>query len=198
MTFSIFNSQFSVVNDRLVGHGVIYLDCVKNTRAIVGPDMIILHYTAGSNCMSSAHYLTRPDVAVSAHLVIGRAGEVVQLVPFNIEAWHAGRSWYAGREELNHYSIGIELDNLGKLRQKGKKFFAECGREVPVEEVYTDDKGDVPTFWHRYMRVQVQVLAQVCRLLQKHYPIKNVVGHSDITTRKQDPGPALEEAFKNL
>ena len=198
MTFSIFNSQFSIVNDRLVGHGVIYLDCVKNTRAIVGPDMIILHYTAGSNCMSSAHYLTRPDVAASAHLVIGRAGEVVQLVPFNIEAWHAGRSWYAGREELNHYSIGIELDNLGKLRQKGKKFFAECGREVPVEEVYTDDKGDVPTFWHRYMRVQVQVLAQVCRLLQKHYPIKNVVGHSDITTRKQDPGPALEEAFKNL
>ena len=198
MTFSIFNSQFSIVNDRLIGHGVIYLDCVKNTRAIVGPDMIILHYTAGSNCMSSAHYLTRPDVAASAHLVIGRAGEVVQLVPFNIEAWHAGRSWYAGREELNHYSIGIELDNLGKLRQKGKKFFAECGREVPVEEVYTDDKGDVPTFWHRYTRVQVQVLAQVCRLLQKHYPIKNVVGHSDITTRKQDPGPALEEAFKNL
>ena len=75
MTFSIFNSQFSIVNDRLIGHGVIYLDCVKNTRAIVGPDMIILHYTAGSNCMSSAHYLTRPDVAASAHLVIGRAGE---------------------------------------------------------------------------------------------------------------------------
>ena len=127
--------------------------------------MIVLHYTAGVSGESSAIYLTRPDVAASAHLVIGRDGKVFQLVPFNIEAWHAGRSWYAGRAELNHYSIGIELDNLGKLRQKGKKFFAECGREVPVEEVYTDDKGDVPTFWHRYTRVQVQVLAQVCRLL---------------------------------
>ncbi|MBC5622055.1 N-acetylmuramoyl-L-alanine amidase [Butyricimonas hominis] len=200
MAFSIFNSPFSIVNHRLMGDGdgVVHLVCSKNTRPLKEPDMIVLHYTAGVSGESSAIYLTRPDVAASAHLVIGRDGKVFQLVPFNIEAWHAGRSWYAGRAELNHYSIGIELDNLGKLRQKGKKLFAECGREVPVEEVYTDDKGDVPTFWHRYTRVQVQVLAQVCRLLQKHYPIKNVVGHSDITTRKQDPGPALEEAFKNL
>ena len=192
MTFSIFNSQFSIVNDRLVGHGVIYLDCVKNTRAIVGPDMIILHYTAGSNCMSSAHYLTRPDVAASAHLVIGRAGEVVQLVPFNIEAWHAGRRWYAGREELNHYSIGIELDNLGQLRMEGGKFVAECGREVPFKEVYTDDSGRELTYWHKYTRVQMDVLREVCRLLKKRYPIKYVVGHSDVTARKVDPGPALQ------
>ena len=117
---------------------------------------------------------------------------MVQLVPFNIEAWHAGRSWYAGREELNHYSIGIELDNLGQLRMEGGKFVAECGREVPFKEVYTDDSGRELTYWHKYTRVQMDVLREVCRLLKKRYPIKYVVGHSDVTARKVDPGPALQ------
>ena len=191
MTFSIFNSQFSIVNDRLVGHGVIYLDCVKNTRAIVGVDMIILHYTAGSNCMSSAHYLTRPDVAASAHLVIGRAGEVVQLVPFNIVAWHAGRSRYAGRSGLNYCSLGIELDNLGQLRQEGGKFVAECGVVVSFEDVYVDESGREKTYWHKYTKVQERVLAEVCGVLTNCYPIDEIVGHSDVTERKVDPGPAL-------
>lgn len=90
--------------------------------------MIVLHYTAGTSAESSALFLTRPEVSASAHVVIGREGEVFQLVPFNIEAWHAGKSWYAGRGGLNRYSIGIELDNLGELRFAGNLFIAECGR----------------------------------------------------------------------
>ena len=191
-SFSIFNSPFSIVNHRLVGDGVSHLVCAKNTRKLVGPDMIVLHYTAVAGSEAAAIYLTRPDVNASAHLVIGREGELVQLVPFNIEAWHAGRSWYAGRAELNHYSIGIELDNLGQLRMEGGKFVAECGREVPFKEVYTDDSGRELTYWHKYTRVQMDVLREVCRLLKKRYPIKYVVGHSDVTARKVDPGPALQ------
>ena len=41
---------FSIVKHRLVGDGVIRVDCVKNTQVIAGPDMIILHYTAGVLC----------------------------------------------------------------------------------------------------------------------------------------------------
>ena len=89
--------------------------------------MIVLHYTAGTSAESSALFLTRPDVSASAHVVIGREGEVFQLVPFNIEAWHAGKSWDAGRGGLNRYSIGIELDNLGKLRFSGGLFIAPGG-----------------------------------------------------------------------
>lgn len=191
----IFDSQFSIVNHRLMGDGVVHLVCSKNARKIVGPDMIVLHYTAGTSPMSSALFLTRPDVEASAHLVIGRAGEVIQLVPFNIEAWHAGRSWYAGRAELNHYSIGIELDNLGQLRLEGKRFIAECGREVKPEEVYADCSGDKLTYWHHYTKKQVQVLTEICGVLEATYPINQVVGHSDVTNRKVDPGPALTFAF---
>ena len=198
MAFSIFNSPFSIVNHRLMGDRVVHLVSAKNTRHLEGPDMIVLHYTAGTSAESSALFLTRPDVSASAHLVIGRDGEVFQLVPFNIEAWHAGKSWYAGRGGLNRYSIGIELDNLGKLRFSGNLFIAECGRVVTPDEVYTDCSGDSPTYWHRYTARQIRVLREICTLLEETYPIRDVVGHSVITPRKIDPGPALEFAFSEF
>lgn len=181
-----------------MGDGVVHLACVKNTRKLEGPDMIVLHYTAGTSAESSSIFLTRPDVSASAHLVIGRKGEVFQLVPFHIEAWHAGKSWYAGRGGLNRYSIGIELDNLGKLRFSGDLFVAECGRVVSPDEVYTDCSGDHLTYWHRYTERQIRVLQEICSLLEETYPIRDVVGHSVITPRKIDPGPALEFAFSEL
>ena len=53
-------------------------------------------------------------------------------------------------------SIGIELDNLGQLRLERGKFVAECGREVPVKEVYTEDLGEVPTYWHCLLYTSLQ------------------------------------------
>lgn len=49
-------------------------------------------------------------MGVSAHCLIRRDGEVVQFVPFQVRAWHAGVSSFAGREKCNDYSIGIELE----------------------------------------------------------------------------------------
>ena len=47
---------------------------------------------------------------VSSHLYIRRDGEMIQYVPFNKRAWHAGRSQYQQRENCNDFSIGIELE----------------------------------------------------------------------------------------
>jgi len=190
------DAEFSIVGHRLMGKRVEHLTCSKNTRLLEGPDMIVLHYTAGSSARGSAIYLTRPDVSASAHIVIGRDGRVFQLVPFHIEAWHAGRSFYAGRYGLNRYSIGIELDNMGRLRRRGEVFVAECGRVVPPGEVFTLEENGELTYWQAYTRVQVCVLREICALLEKTYPIRDVVGHSAITRRKQDPGPALEFALE--
>ena len=49
-------------------------------------------------------------MAVSAHLLIRRGGELVQFVPFIKRAWHAGESTFRGRSCCNDYSIGIELE----------------------------------------------------------------------------------------
>src|SRR3712207_3108466 len=74
-------------------------------------DTIVVHYTAGRSAKSSASTLSRPGSGVSAHLVVGRGGELFQLVPFDTVAWHAGASAWKGRTGLNRYSIGIEIDN---------------------------------------------------------------------------------------
>ncbi len=47
---------------------------------------------------------------VSAHCLIRRDGTVIQYVPFNLRAWHAGQSIYQGKEKCNDFSIGIELE----------------------------------------------------------------------------------------
>ena len=49
------------------------------------------------------------DIKVSSHLLIKRDGEIIQFVPFNLRAWHAGTSKHKERENCNDYSIGIEL-----------------------------------------------------------------------------------------
>jgi N-acetyl-anhydromuramoyl-L-alanine amidase len=50
------------------------------------------------------------QMKVSSHVLIKRSGEVVQFVPFNERAWHAGQSTYEGRECCNDFSIGVELE----------------------------------------------------------------------------------------
>lgn len=45
---------YTIVNHRSMGEGVVHLSCSKNTRRLEGPDMIVLHYTAGVSAASSA------------------------------------------------------------------------------------------------------------------------------------------------
>ncbi|MGO9445431.1 MAG: 1,6-anhydro-N-acetylmuramyl-L-alanine amidase AmpD [Thiobacillaceae bacterium] len=49
-------------------------------------------------------------IKVSAHFFIRRSGELIQFVPCNRRAWHAGVSIWQGRERCNDFSIGIELE----------------------------------------------------------------------------------------
>jgi len=50
------------------------------------------------------------QLTVSAHVLIRRSGEIIQYVPFQQRAWHAGQSQFQGRETCNNFSIGIELE----------------------------------------------------------------------------------------
>lgn len=47
---------------------------------------------------------------VSCHILIRRDGELIQYVPLNRRAWHAGESTYCGRHCCNDFSIGIEIE----------------------------------------------------------------------------------------
>jgi AmpD protein len=47
---------------------------------------------------------------VSSHYLIRRDGSLVEYVPPEKRAWHAGSSSWKGREKCNDFSIGIELE----------------------------------------------------------------------------------------
>lgn len=77
------------------------------------PALIVIHYTAMENAQAAIARLCDPEAEVSAHYVIANRGEITQLVSEDQRAWHAGTGAWAGMDDINSRSIGIELDNLG-------------------------------------------------------------------------------------
>jgi N-acetylmuramoyl-L-alanine amidase len=155
------------------------------------PLFIVIHYTASGNFINTRDRLLNKESKVSAHYLIGRAGELAQLVPLNKCAWHAGESSWRGYTGLNKYSIGIELVSFGPLvLRDGKYYSAEYGTEVT--EVHD---GAPPTstyrYWQTFTEPQLAQLRATIDDLRRLYPsIVEVVGHRDIAPkRKQDPWP---------
>jgi AmpD protein len=66
-----------------------------------------------TNCLDpQAHPYFREicGLQVSAHFLVRRDGTLVQFVPPERRAWHAGASSWRGRSRCNDFSIGIELE----------------------------------------------------------------------------------------
>ena len=167
------------------------------------PDTIVIHFTAGSSLASSVNVLTNADSGVSAHFAVGRNGDIVQMLPTNKIAWHAGESRYEGRSGLNQYSIGIELDNAGQLKARGdgtyESWFGEVYGENEVLAAQHANQQSIG-YWHKYTEVQIARTLSICKALCSYYDISTVVGHEEIApARKVDPGPAFPlQKFKAL
>ena len=147
------------------------------------PDTIVIHFTAGSSLASSVNVLTNADSGVSAHFVVGRNGDIVQMLPTNKIAWHAGESHYEGRSGLNQYSIGIELDNAGQLKARGDDTYESWFGEVYGEnEVLAAQHANQQLigYWHKYTDVQIARTLSICKALCSYYDISTVVGHEEI------------------
>lgn len=77
------------------------------------PNLVVIHHTGDAALEATLRVLTSPSRKVSAHYLIGRNGQVVQLIDERNRAWHAGVAWWGGFTDINSASIGIELDNNG-------------------------------------------------------------------------------------
>jgi N-acetylmuramoyl-L-alanine amidase len=166
------------------------------------PDSIIIHYTAMTTLEGAMRALTTrlPKNNVSAHLLIGKNGEIRQLACFDCRTWHAGTSEYNGRKDYNHYSVGIEIDNAGWLERYpngtfsrpdllkiGSKFHE--GDVLRIRHFHPQVKYE---YWEKYTDPQVKAVFDICQILVDTYNIKEILGHDDISPgRKQDPGPAF-------
>jgi hypothetical protein len=73
---------------------------------------VVLHHTGG-DFGPSLNWLINPNSGVSCHYLIDRDGSIYELVDEARESWHAGYSLHKGRENVNDFSIGIELVNDG-------------------------------------------------------------------------------------
>lgn len=77
------------------------------------PSLIVLHYTAMESCGAARERLCDPLAEVSAHWLISETGVAENLVDEAKRAWHAGAGEWAGLDDINSHSIGIELANRG-------------------------------------------------------------------------------------
>ncbi|MDP8913191.1 MAG: N-acetylmuramoyl-L-alanine amidase [Pseudomonadota bacterium] len=124
--------------------------------------ILVLHYTGMKDAASAIAWLRNPESKVSCHYLVAEDGQILRMVPEEKRAWHAGRSYWRGNQNLNGSSIGIEIVNPGH----------EFGYRP-----YPDQQIDA-------------LIPLVADIMKRHGITRgNVVGHSDIApTRKQDPG----------
>lgn len=136
-------------------------NCGKR-RGGVRPDALILHYTGMESAEAAQKRLCAPDSEVSAHYLVHENGDVVQMVREEARAWHAGRSSWQGVEDVNSFSIGVEIVNPGH-------------------------GGGYPDF----PEAQIEALIALCQDVCRRHAIlpQRVLGHSDVAPgRKVDPG----------
>jgi N-acetylmuramoyl-L-alanine amidase len=126
------------------------------------PDMILLHYTGMPDAEGALAQLCTAGTDVSAHYVVLEDGRIVQCVPEAKRAWHAGVGSWAGEDDINSCSIGVEIVNRGH----------DWG--------YPD-----------YPLRQIAAVIALCRgiMLRRNVPTHRVLAHSDVApSRKKDPG----------
>ncbi len=93
-------------------------------------DCVALHADASTNAKASADWCCVPAPKnpnpVAYHTIVERDGRVYHLVDPMRRAWHAGKSSFMGRDDVNDFAIGLCFSN----RNDGK-------------ERYTDDQYTV-------------------------------------------------------
>jgi AmpD protein len=103
----------NTVIDTLVIHNI------SLPPGVFGGDDVVKLFTNTLDTTLQPEYQPLEGLRVSSHFFIRRNGEVIQFVPCELRAWHAGDSFWRGRSAVNNFSIGIEMEGSDTT------FFAE-------------------------------------------------------------------------
>jgi N-acetyl-anhydromuramyl-L-alanine amidase AmpD len=103
------------VSARIAAHAK---ECLWSNREAPAIDTMVFHYISAVELDWKRRFdvelimLIFCDLAVSAHYLIARSGEIYLLVPEEKKAWHCGGSMMPppdNRLGVNDFSIGVEL-----------------------------------------------------------------------------------------
>ena len=155
------------------------------------PTYIIPHFTCSYELEGTVGYFQKEGVSV--HFVVGKKGEVVQMAPVNMRCAHAGSSVWNGNNDLNRFSIGIEVVNLGPLEKRGDKFYDCWDREYKGLVRCKNEIGF--KYWEPWTEEQEQAVKDICLWACESFDIdsKNIADHAEVAPRrKNDPGGSSE------
>ncbi len=125
-------------------------------------DMLLMHYTGMNSGPAAVNWLRAEKSGVSCHYLVDVDGAITQMVCESKRAWHAGKSYWQGVEDINSCSVGIEIQNAGPL-------------------------AAFPDF----PDVQIAAVIELSKdIIARHAIVaERVLGHSDVAPgRKIDPG----------
>jgi len=99
-------------DDRPAGTAVTLLvvHAISLPPGVFGGDAIERLFTNRLDPGAHPSFAAIEGLRVSAHFLLRRDGELVQFVPADKRAWHAGASCWRGRARCNDFSIGVELE----------------------------------------------------------------------------------------
>ncbi len=101
-----------------------------------GGDGVIELFTNSLDHASHPYYQAIRGLRVSAHFFIRRNGEIIQFVPCEKRAWHAGESCWQGRGRCNDYSIGIELEGTDTVPFMDAQYAALVALTRALQKAY--------------------------------------------------------------
>ena len=99
-------------DERPVGEAVslVVVHAISLPPGQFGGEDVSRLFTNTLDVAAHPYYSEINHLRVSAHFLIRRDGAVIQYVPCNKRAWHAGVSSWRNRDRCNDYSIGIEVE----------------------------------------------------------------------------------------
>jgi len=149
----------------------------KLNKPVEKPTILVLHYTA-STLESTLEYF-KTNGTVSSHYTVAKNGTIYHHVKEQDRAWHAGVGNWREVSDLNSYSIGIEIENLGyRVSPNQPEGILVNGSSL---EWYPFDHPE-----------QVEAVVKLSADIVKRHSIepRNVIAHADLAPgRKEDPGP---------
>jgi len=177
------------------------VECLPSVRksplSVPQPTAIVWHYTAvaGQGYSRSLarriqKYKRGKDRPASWHFLVAKDGKIYQSVSCLDGSWHCSRGRIEGHK-VNRCAIGIELENAGRLRKEGGRYYLAWGKRhrVKPESRAVEFRG---RYYDTFTDEQVEAARKLTEALVEAYDLTkehSFYGHWQFDPgRRSDPG----------